>query len=85
MSLYKAHRRVSDRARAGRPDSAQIHELLATQRARCPVCRKPIDPAEARLDSRGADPAVVHGRCFELLLLARELGPEALERARARI
>jgi hypothetical protein len=76
---------VNDRARAGRPGAAQIHELRATQRARCPVCRKPIDPAEARLDPRGADPAVVHGRCFELLLLDRELGPEALERARARI
>jgi hypothetical protein len=86
MSLYKAHRRISGGAQAGRQDSAQIQELLATQRARCPICRKPIDTGDARLDQRGADhPAVVHDRCLELLTLARELGPEALERAKARL
>jgi hypothetical protein len=83
MSLYKAHRRLSGRG----PDPAghaQRQELLTAQRGRCPVCRKPLDLEEARLDD-WKDPAVVHAPCLELLVLARRLGPEGLERVRARI
>jgi hypothetical protein len=84
MSLYKAHRRLSGRG----PDPAEYarrQELLTAQRGRCPVCRKALELEEARLDEWKAGPAVLHGQCLDLLALARQLGPEALERVRARL
>jgi hypothetical protein len=87
MALYKAHRRLASREPAA-ADLARTQELLSDQRGRCPVCRKALDLASARLDApepRHADPAVLHARCFELVALARSLGAEALERARARL
>ena len=83
MSLYKAHRRLSDRG-PGTADLERRQELLAAQRGRCTVCRKPLDLEEARLDVHETDPAVLHARCLELVALARALGSEALERAKAR-
>jgi hypothetical protein len=68
MALYKAHRQG----------------LLASQRARCVVCRKPLDLEDARLDDH-RDPAVLHARCLELVALARSFGPEALDRAKGRL
>ncbi len=84
MSLYKAHRRLSARG----PDTADLErrqELLAAQRGRCAVCRKPLDLEDARLDGQPPDPAVLHARCLELVALARALGPEALDRVRTRL
>jgi hypothetical protein len=84
MSLYKAHRRLSDRG-PGTADVERRQELLAAQRGRCAVCRKTLDPEDARLDAHEADPAVLHARCLELVALARAFGPEALDRAKARL
>ena len=42
-------------------------------------------PSRARLDGHETDPAVLHARCLELVALARALGPEALDRAKARL
>ena len=85
MSLYKAHRRLSERG-TDSGDLERRQALLAVQHGRCVVCRKPLDLEQARLDGqRNADAAVLHARCLELVALARTLGPEALERARSRI
>jgi len=84
MSLYKAHRRLSDRG-LGTVDLERRQELLAAQRGRCAVCRKPLDLEDARLDVHETDPAVLHARCLELVALARALGPEALDRVRSRL
>ena len=84
MSLYKAHRRLSDRGPAS-ADLERHQELLAAQRARCVVCRKPLDLEDARLDAQTPDPAVLHASCLELVALARGVGPEALDRVRARL
>jgi hypothetical protein len=84
MSLYKAHRRMSARG-PGTADLERRQEFLATQRGRCGVCRKPLDLEDARLDANETDPAVLHARCLELVTLARALGHEALDRARARL
>jgi hypothetical protein len=84
MSLYKAHRRLSDRS-PGSADLEQRQELLATQRGRCVVCRKMLDLEDARFDGQTPDPAVLHAQCLELVALARALGSEALDCARARI
>jgi hypothetical protein len=84
MALYKAQRRLSTRG----PDPADLakrQELLTAQRGRCPVCRKPLDAGDARLDSREADPAVLHTPCLQLVELGRALGREALERAKERL
>jgi hypothetical protein len=84
MALYKAHRRLSERE----PDAADLarrHELLTAQRNRCPVCCRPLDLGDARLDSHKADPAVLHAQCLELVGLARALGPEALDRVKPRL
>jgi hypothetical protein len=83
MSLYKAHRRLSDRPPEG-GDFERRHELLAAQRARCVICRKVLEIADARLDDHEPDSTVLHPQCLELVSLARRLGPEALERARTR-
>jgi hypothetical protein len=89
MALYKAHRRLSERdLEAGAGSAARRQELLSGQRGRCPVCRKPLELADSRLDEpEGPDraSAVLHGRCRELVALARALGVEALERAKARL
>src|SRR5215510_13787169 len=51
MALYKAQRRLSARApEAGAGDVARRQELLSDQRGRCPICRKPLELAESRLD-----------------------------------
>jgi len=84
MSLYKAHRRLSDRG-PGTADLERRQELLAAQRGRCAVCRKPLDLEDARLDVHETDPAVLHARCLELVALAGALGPEALDRVRSRL
>jgi len=84
MSLYKAHRRLSDRG-PGTADLERRQELLASQRGRCGVCRKPLDLDDSRLDAHEADPAVLHARCLELVALARALGPDALDRVRTRL
>ena len=84
MSLYKAHRRLSDRG-AGTADLERRQELLATQHGRCVVCRKALDLDEARLDPHEPDPAVLHARCLELVALARALGPDSLDRAKTRL
>jgi hypothetical protein len=84
MSLYKAHRRLSDRG-PGTADLERRQDLLASQRGRCAVCRKTLDLEDARLDGHETDPAVLHARCLELVALARALGPEALDRAKARL
>jgi len=84
MALYKAHRRLASRG----PSSdlvEQLQDLLARQHGRCPVCRKPVELAEVRLDATSADPAVLHPPCLELVTLARGLGAEALDRVRARL
>ena len=89
MALYKAHRRLSAReANAGAGDLSRRQELLSDQRGRCPVCRKPLELTESRLDepeARDRDAAVLHSSCFELVSLARGLGVEALERLKARL
>jgi hypothetical protein len=88
MALYKVHRRLAAReSGAGSADLARRQELLGDQRGRCPVCRKPLELDGSRLDAPEArqDPAVLHGSCFELVSLARVLGHEALERAKARL
>src|SRR5215470_13848649 len=65
MALYKAHRRIAGRAPA--PELAtRARELLAAQRGRCVVCRKPLEVDDARLDEPGGstpEPAVLHGPC----------------------
>src|SRR5262245_12657321 len=89
MALYKAHKRLSARdAGAGAGDLTRRQELLSDQRGRCPVCRKPLELVESRLDEPAAgdpDGAVLHGNCFDLVTLARALGLEALERVKARL
>ena len=84
MSLYKAHRRLSDRG-PGTADLERRQELLASQRGRCGVCRKPLDLDDSRLDAHETAPAVLHARCLELVALARALGPDALDRVRTRL
>jgi hypothetical protein len=84
MSLYKAHRRLSDRG----PDTADLErrqELHAGQHGHCLICRKPLDLEDARLDPHETEPAVLHERCLDLVALARLLGAEALDRARNRM
>jgi hypothetical protein len=87
MALYKAHRRIAQRS-AG-PDARdvqKIHELLAAQRGRCPICRKSVEPADARLDDQPhGDPAALHAACLQLVELSRSLGLDALERVKERL
>jgi hypothetical protein len=86
MALYKAHRRLADRG-PGEAVARELQEQLAAQKGCCAVCHKPLSPAEARPDARarGAGPAALHARCLQLLELARELGPDALEALRSRL
>jgi hypothetical protein len=85
MALYKAHRRLAERsAGPGAKDAARIQELLTAQRGRCPICRKPLDLAEARLDGP-SNPAALHAPCSQLVALARSLGKDALDRAKDRL
>jgi hypothetical protein len=84
MSLYKAHHRLSERG-SGTADLAQRQELLAAQRGRCPVCRRPLELDDSRLDTQKAEPAVLHERCLQLVGLARAVGPEALDRVKDRL
>jgi hypothetical protein len=92
MALYKAHRRLAER----KPSTADIdrrQELLTRQQGRCSVCDKPLELADSRLDDsdaidgnpRHAAAAVLHAPCRQLVDLARSLGGEALERAKARL
>jgi hypothetical protein len=85
MALYKAQRRLAARG----PSSElleRLRELLVRQHGRCPICRKPVELADARLDDKAADPAaVLHPPCLELVELARGLGADALDRVRARL
>ena len=84
MALYKAQRRLAARG----PSSElleRLRELLARQHGRCPICRKPVELADARLDETTADPAVLHPPCLDLVELARGLGADALDRVRARL
>jgi hypothetical protein len=85
MALYKAHRRLTDGGAAGSASQPRRQELLSDQKGCCTVCRQALDLAEARLDDLTSDPAVLHPRCLAFVQLARELGPDALERARARL
>jgi hypothetical protein len=85
MALYKAHRRLSGRG-PDAADLAQRQELLAAQRGRCPVCDEPLELADARLDAgRSPADAALHRSCQQFVELARSLGPEALDRAKARL
>jgi hypothetical protein len=92
MSLYKAHRRISER----RPSTADLErrqELLTRQNGRCPVCRQALDVADSRLDDadaidgnpHDAGAAVLHAPCRQLVDLARSLGSDAVDRAKARL
>jgi len=92
MALYKAHRRLSER----RPSTADLErrqELLTQQQGRCPVCRKALDVDESRLDDADAidgnpheaGAAVLHAPCRQLVDLARSLGSDAVDRAKARL
>jgi hypothetical protein len=89
MAVYKAHQRLSARNHeAGAGYLARRQELLNDQRGRCPVCRNALELAECRLDEpegRDREAAVLHGSCLDLVVLARTLGVEALERAKARL
>jgi hypothetical protein len=94
MALYKAHRRLAAALGALEPDSghgaaeadrARLPDLLAAQQARCPICRGRVALGDARVDDGGREPAALHARCFDLVALARALGPEALDRAKRRI
>jgi len=87
MSLYKAHRRLTERGpdAASAGDLARRQRLLSAQRGRCTVCRKPLELGVSRLDDWQPDPAVLHGQCLELVSLARSLGADSLERARSRL
>jgi hypothetical protein len=85
MALYKAHRRLSDRG-PGAADLDQRQQLLAAQRGRCVVCHDPLDLADARCDTgRATADAVLHRSCLQFVERARSLGPEALDRAKARL
>ncbi len=92
MALYKAHRRLAER-RPSTADVARRQELLILQQGRCPVCHEALELADSRLDDadaidgnpRHAAPAVLHAPCRQLVDLARSLGGEALERAKARL
>jgi len=84
MSLYKAHRRLSDRG-TGTADLAQRQELLMAQRGRCPVCDKRLDVDDARLDGHKAEPAVLHAQCLQMVALGRVLGADAVARAKTRL
>jgi mono/diheme cytochrome c family protein len=92
MSLYKAHRRLAER-RPTTADVARRQELLILQQGRCAVCHKALEIADSRLDDadaidgnpRHAAAAVLHAPCRQLVDLARSLGAEALERAKARL
>ena len=92
MALYKANRRLSER----QPSTADVErrqELLTQQHGRCPVCRKALDVDESRLDDadaidgnpHDAGAAVLHAPCRQLVDLARSLGSEAVDRAKARL
>jgi hypothetical protein len=86
MSLYKAQRRIANRAPT--PElQVRTRESLAAQLGRCVVCRKALELADARLDEPDGStqaPAALHGPCLQLVELARALGPEAVDRARQR-
>jgi hypothetical protein len=84
MSLYKAHRRLSDRG-TGTADLARRQELLMAQRGRCPVCDKRLDVDDARLDGHKAEPAVLHAQCLQMVALGRVLGADAVARAKTRL
>lgn len=94
MALYKADQRLrayesSAATTLGDADRARLPELLAAQGGRCAICRKPLGLSEARIDpaneSQPIPASALHAGCFELVELARALGAEALDRARARI
>jgi hypothetical protein len=82
MALYKAHRRGSDRAPRAPEELARIERALTLQHGRCAICRMRIERPDARLDEPDA---ALHTRCLEFLTLARALGPDALDQARARL
>ncbi len=92
MALYKAHRRFSER-RPSTADLARRQDLLTQQQGRCPVCRKPLDVADSRLDDadaidgnpHDAGAAVLHAPCRQLVDLVRSLGSDAVDRAKARL
>jgi hypothetical protein len=92
MALYKANRRLSER----QPSTADLErrqELLTQQQGRCPVCRKALEVDESRLDDgdaidgnpHDAGAAVLHTPCRQLVDLARSLGSDAVDRAKARL
>ena len=83
MSLYKAHRRLSERG-PSTADLTRRQELLTGQHGRCAVCRKPLELGDARLDDHKAA-AVLHETCLKLVELARTLGGDALDRVKARL
>jgi hypothetical protein len=84
MALYKAQRRLTTRAPSAKA-LERLQELLTRQHGRCPVCREPLELADGRIDDTEPDPAALHPPCFELVALARRLGADALDRARARL
>jgi len=77
--LFKAQSRLRD---AGPRDLRNA--LLVSQGGRCPVCTEELPADGGAVVPGAADSKVlVHGACGRLLRLALELGPSAVDRARA--
>jgi hypothetical protein len=77
--LFKAQSRLRD---AGPRDLRNA--LILSQGGRCPVCTEEIPADGGPVMSGATDSKVlVHAACGRLLRLALELGPSAVDRARA--
>jgi hypothetical protein len=85
IALYTARKRIALRdsastttpadADAGQPAPAELRARLRRQAGRCPVCGLKVALPEAVADRNHA----LHDRCRQLVTLARELDPSALD------
>jgi hypothetical protein len=71
-------------SRARRRSALATGETAGTRPGHCPICVRPLGPrARAGQHPGGPDEAPMHPRCRQLLETAEELGPAALDRAKA--
>jgi len=84
VNLFKAWSRLERRTRQTDPI---IAAALASQASRCPICAQELS-AEASVRapaSLGGPDIALHDRCRDLVRLASELGPSALDRVRTHL
>src|SRR5262245_56374732 len=76
------HRAVAAPSQAG-VSLDDRNELLAAQHGCCPVCLETVDILESVVSRHGLmNPALLHGPCSRLLVVASTAGPRAVDRVR---